>query len=269
MDAHKILGVNRNATPVQIRKAFRKLMLKLHPDSGGKKRSKYTVGEIKEAKDLLIEEYHKSRGHSPISDEPQNIFVSDTDPRCLNSRIRYVGSEHKPMVKLKATNTIHTYELDISVADIFKSEYYLHLNNEKYLFPARVNNGKVNIPDVITTGVRIQTKPLPLEKATSLHYTYLSINFKITDYTLNGLFRYVPDLSGVAATISDQEINLSPTGMAYNVLCPSSDEIEDLIPFYVDQENKLVHFKNKGLPFFNHLTGEVENSLLMTNLKTD
>ncbi len=54
MDYYKILGINRNATAEEIKKAFRKLAVKYHPDKNpGDKKAEERFKEINEAYDVL------------------------------------------------------------------------------------------------------------------------------------------------------------------------------------------------------------------------
>ena len=53
-DYYKILGVNKSATPEEIKKAFRKLAVKYHPDKNpGNKEMEERFKEVNEANEVL------------------------------------------------------------------------------------------------------------------------------------------------------------------------------------------------------------------------
>jgi curved DNA-binding protein len=61
-DYYKVLGVERNATPVQIKAAYRKLAMKHHPDRNqGSKTSEDKFKEINEANEVLSDSEKRSR----------------------------------------------------------------------------------------------------------------------------------------------------------------------------------------------------------------
>ena len=63
MDFYKTLGVNRNASESEIKKAYRKLASKHHPDKGGNKQQ---VQNIQEAYDTLGDESKRSEYDNPV-----------------------------------------------------------------------------------------------------------------------------------------------------------------------------------------------------------
>ena len=61
-DYYKILGVERNATPAQIKSAYRKLAMKLHPDQNpGDKKAEEKFREVNEAYEVLSDPKKRSR----------------------------------------------------------------------------------------------------------------------------------------------------------------------------------------------------------------
>jgi len=62
MDYYKLLGVNRNATPEEIKKAYRKLAMQHHPDRGG---DHTTFANINSAYDVLSNSDKKNAYDNP------------------------------------------------------------------------------------------------------------------------------------------------------------------------------------------------------------
>tara|TARA_B110000503_G_scaffold131065_1_gene205149 strand:+ start:242 stop:1054 length:813 start_codon:yes stop_codon:yes gene_type:complete len=77
MDHYSILGVNRNATPEEIKKAYRKLAMTHHPDRGGD-HSKFA--DINAAYDILSDptkrqQYNNPNSHNPFRQQQHNPFA--------------------------------------------------------------------------------------------------------------------------------------------------------------------------------------------------
>eukprot|EP01084_Bolivina_argentea_P018772 34931_1 len=79
-DYYKILGVERNATPQEMKKAYRKLALKWHPDKNpnNKEAAEQKFKEIGEAYSVLSDKDKRKRYDQFGTDKPGRQFSDDT-----------------------------------------------------------------------------------------------------------------------------------------------------------------------------------------------
>ena len=70
MDSYSILGISRNATDDEIKKAYREKSKKLHPDKGG---TKEQFTQLNEAYNLLLNN-KKSNFFNLFSNEQKDLF---------------------------------------------------------------------------------------------------------------------------------------------------------------------------------------------------
>jgi molecular chaperone DnaJ len=104
-DYYKILGVQRNSTQDEIKKAYRKLAIQFHPDKNpGNPESESRFKEINEANDVLSDPIKRSNYDNPASSNFSNFF-GNRDPfggTDFNSFFRDgFGRREKPINKGK------------------------------------------------------------------------------------------------------------------------------------------------------------------------
>lgn len=99
-DYYAILGISRGATPEAIKKAYRKMALKYHPDKNNSPDAEEKFKEIAEAYDVLSDK-HKKRVYDQFGEEglkgsggPQGQYTFHGDPFEMFSNI--FGGEQNP-----------------------------------------------------------------------------------------------------------------------------------------------------------------------------
>lgn len=113
MDYYSILGVNRNASPEDIKRAYRKLAMKHHPDRGG---DASKLQEINEAYDTLKDPQKKS-----AYDNPQTSFKSQDFAGGFNNFDDVFASmfRHSQQRPRHPVNNDITVAASISLEDVF------------------------------------------------------------------------------------------------------------------------------------------------------
>jgi curved DNA-binding protein len=168
LDYYKLLGIDKTATPKEIKSAYRKLARKYHPDlNPNDKDSKKKFQEINEANEVLsdpekrkkYDQYGKDWQHSEQFDKQQQYQQQPSDSR----RKRYAGSESEGDFsdffesmfggatgagrgrQVKYRGEDYTTELQLELIDAYKThKQTLNVNDKKIriTIPAGIENGQ-------------------------------------------------------------------------------------------------------------------------------
>lgn len=109
---HEILGVERNASPEEIKKAFRKLALKYHPDKNPSKDANEKFVLICEAYDVLLQDTtDEGEVTSDIDKEAfKRRYHADLTPEELERRIKWA----KEYAERKAFTEEHIHQIALN-----------------------------------------------------------------------------------------------------------------------------------------------------------
>lgn len=110
---YEILGVSKDATPAEIKKAYREKARKLHPDVGGDKEK---FQELNEANENLSDPEKRRRYDSP---EPENFYEVNggMNPRSIFEEFFFNG--HSPRRNAGQPEVLNIV-LNISIQDAYK-----------------------------------------------------------------------------------------------------------------------------------------------------
>ena len=133
MDYYSILGVNRNASPDEIKKAYRKLAMKNHPDRGGDDRK---FAQINEAYETLSDSAKRQQYDNPQpqfnfnSHNFEDIFANGFGPR-------------------RRQNPPFTIQAEIDLQDVYTGKELI----ANYRLPTgRVETVSISVPPGVKTG---------------------------------------------------------------------------------------------------------------------
>jgi DnaJ-class molecular chaperone with C-terminal Zn finger domain len=168
VDYYKLLGIDKTATPKDIKSAYRKLARKYHPDlNPNDKDAKKKFQEINEANEVLsdpekrkkYDQYGKDWQHSEQFEKQQQYQQQPSDSR----RKRYAGSESEGDFsdffesmfggatgagrgrQVKYRGEDYTTELQLELIDAYKThKQTLNVNDKKIriTIPAGIENGQ-------------------------------------------------------------------------------------------------------------------------------
>lgn len=169
IDYYKILGIDKNASESDIKKAYRKLARKYHPDvNANNKESERKFQEINEANEVLsnpenrkkYDKYGKDRKHGEEFEKAQkqqqtnqrtsgqrqsgNSFSEDDFSDYFNSMFGGQSQQGRQSSRFRGQD--YNAELQLNLEDVYKTEKRTIIVNGKNIrltIPEGVNNGQV------------------------------------------------------------------------------------------------------------------------------
>lgn len=162
IDYYKILGVDKNASEDDIKKAYRKLARKLHPDlNPNDKEAHQKFQQINEANEVLgdpekrkkydaygkdwqhadqFEQQKKSGGHTQASqqfygneEDFSSFFESMFGGSGRSRQAKFRGQDYNAELKMNLTDALHTHQQTLTVNG----------KNIRITIPAGIENGQV------------------------------------------------------------------------------------------------------------------------------
>lgn len=131
-DYYKILGVPRDATQDQIKKAFRKLAFLYHPDKNPGQASRAMMQQINEAYDILGEpvkrqsyNYRYDYRNSPSSNQYKTNTRSNQKTRTRQTSKKRTNQGYSPFRRTKRRGSLKVDYSDLALKGRFVASFFL------------------------------------------------------------------------------------------------------------------------------------------------
>jgi len=251
-DPYKILGVERNATQDDIKKAYRALSLKWHPDRNPGSDATKVYQSINAAYEILGDEGRRKEFDEPSAPKAQQHHPFGSNPFGSNPfadmgmpsfQFQFGGNPHDDFVKL------------------FSSGMFQHMHNGGVPGTTQIftmgPNGPVRVqlqPQIVKPPPIVKTIEIPIDKA----YSGVSLPIEISRWTIEGGLKkeenetlYVPIPRGID---NDEIIILHEKGNA------NGENNRGDVRIQIKLKNE-TEFKRDGLDLILHKTISLKEAL--------
>ena len=143
MDYYSRLGVNKQASPEELKRAYKKLAMQHHPDRGG---DQTTFQEINEAYDTLKDPAKRQQYDNPQPQQNQYQYRAEDVNDIFNAFFRQGGNRPRQRKNLDITISIRIKLEDVLFGKDVIGKYRLKDNSEEVAtirIPAGIENGQI------------------------------------------------------------------------------------------------------------------------------
>ena len=229
MDPYVVLGVNRNSSEDEIKKQYRKLAMKYHPDKGGDTEK---FKEVNDAYDKIVNKKNTSHGQGHDMHEFAKEFFN------MHMGGGFPFGVH---VNMGGPNMVFhkTADVAIHLEDIYKGKRL------------RVNNQEVDIPPNIVITQRVEVPNNNITLRLKLHQHPI---FQVENGTLNLIYKQT--ISLCEALIGFKGRIKHPSGAM--LFCSTKEG-------KVTGQSEMVRIPGKGIPINNR--GNVSDLIIIFDIQ--